>query len=222
MEPARDLSATSPDFEISTAGKRLNERLSASGLGPLSNDATAKFATYLSLILRWNARTNLTAVRDPEGILSRHFIECIACAYALPPEIHALLDFGSGAGFPGLPITICRPEIAVVLSESQGKKAAFLREAVRALGIGAEVHGGRAEEISRKFDCVTLRAVDKMEEAVATARELIAPGGLLALMTTSGDLERYWQAAGEEFLQPRLAQLPGSESRILALGRKKR
>ena len=82
---------------------------------------------------------NSTAIRDEEGILSRHFVESIACACALPAGIFTLLDFGSGAGFPGIPIALCRPEIAVILAESQGKKAAFLQEAVRVLGISAKV-----------------------------------------------------------------------------------
>ena len=79
----------------------------------------------------------LTAIRDEEGILTRHFVESIVCARALPAGIATLLDVGSGAGFPGIPIALCRSEIAVTLAESQGKKAAFLQEAVRVLGVAA-------------------------------------------------------------------------------------
>jgi len=89
----------------------------------------SEFGAYAALLIRWNARMNLTAVRDEEGILRRHFAESIVCARILPPGITTLLDFGSGAGFPGLPIALCRREIAVTLAESQGKKVAFLREA---------------------------------------------------------------------------------------------
>ena len=92
-----------------------------------------RFDAYLSLIVRWNARTSLTAIRDEEGIVSRHFVESIACAVAVPAGVRTLLDFGSGAGFPGIPIALCRPEISVTLAESQNKKAAFLREAIRTL-----------------------------------------------------------------------------------------
>ena len=129
-----------------------------------------RFEEYLSLLLRWNARVNLTAIRDEEGILRRHFVESIACARALPAGIATLLDFGSGAGFPGIPIALCRPEIAVTLAESQGKKAAFLSEAVRVLGVRTQrfiPDGLRCFVTS--FDCVTLRAVDKMEFAVQAA-----------------------------------------------------
>ena len=110
-----------------TQGARLNALLAAAGLAELDAGLSHQFETYLSLLLRWNARMNLTAIRDEEGILARHFVESIACARALPAGIGTLLDFGSGAGFPGIPIALCRPEIAVTLAESQGKKAAFLR-----------------------------------------------------------------------------------------------
>lgn len=198
---------------------RLNHLLDQSGLELLDEAAGERFEHYLSLLLRWNARLNLSAVRDQEGILSRHFVESIACARALPPGIATLLDFGSGAGFPGIPMALCRPEISVTLAESQGKKAAFLREALRTLGVvNAAVHNGRAEAIKIRYDCVTLRAVDRMAEAVETAAGLVAPGGWLALMTTREDLVGLQAAAGAQFSWPEQIQLPGSESRLLALG----
>ena len=92
-------------------------------------------------------------MRDEQGILSRHFVESIVVARELPQGIRTLLDFGSGAGLPGIPIALCRPEIAVTLAESQGKKAAFLQEAVRVLAISAMVHAGRAETL-RPFSIV--------------------------------------------------------------------
>jgi 16S rRNA (guanine527-N7)-methyltransferase len=167
---------------------RLNVLLSESSLAPLDAVLSRRFEALLSLFLRWNARINLTAIRDQEGILSRHFVESIACARALPAGISTLLDFGSGAGFPGIPIALCRPEISVTLAESQGKKAAYLREAVRVLGVTMMVHSGRAEALTAHFDCVTLRAVDKMELAVQSAAQLVRPGGWLALMTTTAAL----------------------------------
>jgi 16S rRNA (guanine527-N7)-methyltransferase len=163
---------------------------------------------------------NLTAVRDTAGILSRHFLESIVCARLLPAEIATLLDFGSGAGFPGIPIALCRPGIAVTLAESQGKKAAFLQEAVRTLGISVTVHSGRAEILQERFDCVTLRAVDKMPQAVQAASRLVAPRGWVALMTTEGELNHLRLdidlALGEFAVYP----LRGSEQRVLAMARK--
>lgn len=205
-----------------SAGERLNELLQGAGLEPLDRERSRCFAIYLSLILRWNARTNLTSVRDAEGILARHFIESIACAQMLPAGIAMLLDFGSGAGFPGLPIALCRPEIAVTLAESQGKKAAFLREAVRTLGIPASVHAGRAQALGKKFDCVTLRAVDRMAEAVIAAAGLVRTEGWLVLMTTGTQFGDLRAAAGAEFSWEPAATLPGALDRIAVLGRKGR
>jgi 16S rRNA (guanine527-N7)-methyltransferase len=171
------------------AATRLNTHLVEACQDPLDTAQTQRFEALFSLFLRWSARINLTSIRDEEGILKRHFVESIACARSLPAGISTLLDFGSGAGFPGLPIALCRPEIAVTLAESQGKKAAFLREAVRVLGVAAKVHSGRAESLATQFDCVTMRAVDKMDRAVQSAAMLVRPGGWLALMTTEQYLE---------------------------------
>lgn len=207
--------------ETATAvGLRLNTLLTEIGLEALGSSQVKRFENYLSLLLRWNARVNLTAIRDEDGILSRHFVECIACARALPTGMATLLDFGSGAGFPGVPIALCRSEIAVTLAESQGKKAAFLHEAVRALGISAKVHADRAETLATKFDCVTLRAVDRMELAVEAAAKLIAPGGRLALMTTGVALTGLQSAAGAEISWAQCIAIPGSEDRLLALGQR--
>ncbi len=196
---------------------RLNVLLAGAGLEPLDTAQGERFAEYCLLLMRWNARVNLTAIREEEGILSRHFVESIACARALPAGIGTLLDFGSGAGFPGIPIALCRPEIAVTLAESQGKKAAFLQEAVRVLGVLASVHSGRAESLGTRFDCVTLRAVDRMPQAVEAAAKLVRPGGWLAPLTTGGEIERLKASAGAGFGWGSTVALPGGEDRLLAL-----
>ncbi len=136
----------------------------------------------------------------------------------VPAGVATLLDFGSGAGLPGIPVALCRPEIRVTLAESQGKKAAFLREVVRVLGLSATVHAERAETQAEKFDCVAMRAVDRMAEAVALAAGLVKPGGWLALMTTEGEVDRLKAAAGAGFAWAAAAALPGGEKRIAAVG----
>lgn len=201
-------------------GERLNALLEGVGLSALDASLVQQFEAYLSLFVRWNARTNLTSVRDEEAILSRHFVESIACARALPEGIRALLDFGSGGGFPGIPIALCRPEIAVTLAESQGKKAAFLQEAVRVLGLVAKVHAQRAELLESRFDCVTLRAVDKMAEAVHSAASLVVDGGWLALMTTCEDEPKLRDAAGAWFSWSPVVALTVGADRLLALGQR--
>ena len=169
-----------------TAARDIDSAITAAGLRALSAEASEQLLAYLHLLLRWNSRLNLTAVREPSGIIHRHLVECIQCAQSLPPAA-TLLDFGSGAGLPGIPIAIVRPDIRVTLGESQGKKAAFLREAVRVLSLPSEVYDGRIQNmpLDRAFDVVTLRAVDKMAEACRTAIQRVAPGGWLVVFATS-------------------------------------
>jgi 16S rRNA (guanine527-N7)-methyltransferase len=138
-----------------------------------------QLAAYLRLLLKWNSRTNLSAIREPGEMVRRHFGESLFAARQLG-ECATVLDFGSGAGFPGLPMQLLRPELRVTLAESQNKKAAFLREAVRTLRVNTEVWGDRvaAMPAERRFDVVALRAVDRMDAAIeeAAARVQIAAG----------------------------------------------
>ncbi|QNI31532.1 16S rRNA (guanine(527)-N(7))-methyltransferase RsmG [Alloacidobacterium dinghuense] len=189
-------------------------------LRPLGSEVIRRFQIYLELLEKWNSRLNLTAIREPDEILQRHFIECIFAARHLPTGIKTLLDFGSGGGFPGLPIALCRPEVHVTLGESQSKKAAFLREASRTLELpNAEVYNGRVESLDRSFDAVTLRAVDKMQEACRVAVEKLQLGGHFILFLT------------EETSSPLISQfqqidwsapirLPGSSQRQLLMGQR--
>jgi 16S rRNA (guanine527-N7)-methyltransferase len=186
-----------------------------SGLDPT---AVERLETYLALILKWNARINLTSVRDPDEIVQRHFVECIFAAAQFPANVKTLLDFGSGAGLPGIPIAICRPEIAVTLAESQGKKAAFLREAIRTLGLTAEVWDRRVEQMPppRVFDAVTLRAVDKMAEACAAAVPRLAPGGILMVFATPKTEAALEDLSGVEWQGD--LPVPGSDHGFLKIG----
>jgi 16S rRNA (guanine527-N7)-methyltransferase len=202
--------------------ERLNELLTGASLEPLDAGLGGRFADYLALLMKWNGRMNLTAIRDEEGILSRHFVESIACARALPAGVATLLDFGSGAGFPGVPIALCRPEIEVTLAESQGKKAAFLQEAARVLELGSKVYSQRAEGLAVRFDCVTLRAVDRMERAVKGAVGLVACGGWLALMTTSAEVAGLQAAAGAGCSWSEPVLVPGGTDRVMVFGKRQK
>jgi 16S rRNA (guanine527-N7)-methyltransferase len=130
----------------------------------------SKLLIYLELIMKWNARINLTAIRTQEEIVRRHFGESLFVG-AHVGACGTLLDFGSGAGFPGIPIQLVRPDVQVTLAESQGKKAAFLNEVVRSLGLPTGVWAGRVEMMpaERRFDVVAMRAVDDMDGAVGEA-----------------------------------------------------
>jgi 16S rRNA (guanine527-N7)-methyltransferase len=191
--------------------------LSGLNLSPLHEE---QFEAYLSLLLRWNARINLTAVRDPEEIVRRHFRECIFVARLIPPGVRTLLDFGSGAGLPGIPIAICRPEIQVTLAESQGKKASFLREAVRTLHLTAAIRDGRVETMAegRVFDAVVLRAVDSMEEACRLAAERLDEGGWIAAFATRATEDAL--ARVPAVLWTGAVDLPNTDRGVILTGRR--
>jgi 16S rRNA (guanine527-N7)-methyltransferase len=175
----------------------------------------AQLAVYLDLILKWNARTNLTAIRTPEEIVRRHFGESLFVGARLG-ECPTLLDFGSGAGFPGIPIQLLRPDIQVTLAESQGKKASFLREVIRALNLPTEVWPARVQAIpaTRQFHTITLRAVDKMEAAVAEAARR-ATHRVALLTTRQAQLEVPALAEAFRFAEP--IPLPQSSEGILLI-----
>jgi 16S rRNA (guanine527-N7)-methyltransferase len=165
--------------------------------------------TYLDLLLKWNARTNLTAIRIPEEIVRRHFGESLFAGQHLGP-CETILDLGSGAGFPGLPIALLHPEIKVTLAESQNKKATFLREVVRTLNLPkVEIWAARAESLppTRQFHTVTLRAVDNMAAALSAAAPR-ATHQLLLLTSTPPTLP-------PEFTPTPAIPIPNSQSTIL-------
>jgi 16S rRNA (guanine527-N7)-methyltransferase len=182
------------------------------------NDLTTKLAIYLDLLVRWNARTNLTSIREPEAMVTRHFGESLFAARTLSARLKpgtTLLDFGSGAGFPGLPIQLYRPDLQVTLAESQGKKASFLRETIRTLGLNTEVWSARVEAMppEKTFDCVTLRAVDNMEAALPAAINRAHSPGWIAILAGSEPIipQRAENQAPEKFA------LPGSDHTYLYL-----
>lgn len=195
------------------SASKITQAVEQAELDPLAPGVAEKFSRYYALLEQWNSKLNLTAIRDPDEALRRHFVECIFCAQHLPRGITSLLDFGSGAGFPGIPIVLCRPELHVTLAESQGKKASFLREVVRSLGIAADVYAGRVEKMpaNQSFDAVSLRAVDKMQSAVESAAGRVSRGGWLILMASAGTIELPAGFAAS------VLPLPGSQSGELIL-----
>lgn len=187
----------------------------------LAGTQLGQLASYLDLLLRWNARTNLTAVREPANIVSRHFGESLFAARSLarPADAFTAADLGSGAGFPGLPLKIWAPSLRLTLIESQNKKATFLREVIRALQLeGAEVFCGRGEDLDRRFDLVTLRAVEHFESALDVAARLLAPTGRLALLIGSAQVElARTHARHLQWSEP--LPVPLSAARVLLIGR---
>lgn len=194
--------------------------LTEAGFHPLTPGQASHLELYIELFLKWNQKTNLSAIRDENEILRRHILESIQCSQSLPPGLGTLLDFGSGGGLPGVPISILHPGIQLTLAESQIKKATFLNEVVRALGLNAKVHSARSETLSQEFDCVTLRAVDRMAAAVSAAGQLVRSGGWLALMTTTHETSSHQAAAGPGFRWQPPIPLYGSDSRVILFGQK--
>lgn len=177
---------------------------------------------YIDILLKWNSKINLSAIREPDEIVCRHFGESFFVAAQLITNgwIGSVIDVGSGAGFPGLPIAIYSPGAAVTLIESQGKKAAFLNEVIFALGLkNAKVFRGRAEEFSGSVDLVTLRAVEKFSEVLPAAEVLARAGGRLALMIGSSQVAEAKQVSVRVDWQDPV-QVPGGKSRVLLMGTK--
>jgi 16S rRNA (guanine527-N7)-methyltransferase len=184
----------------------------------LSESQLAQVAAYLDLLLKWNVKMNLTAVRKPEEIIIRHFGESFFAARKLfDVKTQTAIDLGSGAGFPGLPMAIYSPETKITLIESQNKKATFLKEVARSLDQkNVAVFAGRAEDFPSKAALVCLRAVEKFEQASQVAAGLVEPGGRLALMISAAQ-----QALLPDGFHWDLGNIvPGVTSRVLAIGRK--
>jgi 16S rRNA (guanine527-N7)-methyltransferase len=192
-------------------------------------------STYIDILLHWNSRINLTAIRDPEEIVTRHFGESLFAARHLFPKIYPvpsvlkdpdsaddqirLADLGSGAGFPGLPIKLWAPHIALTLIESNHKKATFLREVTRALTLtDVDIQNAPAEILPGScFDLVALRAVERLSAVLPVAASLLAPGGRLALLISSSQQPAI-HAALPAFTWMPLIPIPLSSSRILLAG----
>jgi 16S rRNA (guanine527-N7)-methyltransferase len=182
----------------------------------LDDALLASIQVHLDLLLRWNQRINLTALRSPEEMVVRHFGESLFAARQLFPRSgqQDVFDVGSGAGFPGLPMKYWTPRLQLTLIEGHGKKATFLREVGRALHLsGLTVLNARAESVSPRATLVTMRAVEKFDHALVSAANLVAPGGRLAILIGESQRERALS------LLPRgesaVVELPSSEQRIL-------
>lgn len=194
-------------------------------------------STYIDLLLRWNTRVNLTAIRQPEEIVTRHFGESLFAARQLfpipktlgqsPAAVQAeqsparirLIDVGSGAGFPGLPIKMWTPKVNLTLIESNHKKATFLREVSRALTLtDIDVFAGRAEDYPNPpAEIVTLRAVERFEVSLPIAARLVAAEGRLALLIGDAQLTHAKDLTpGFGWASP--IPVPLSSNRIFALG----
>jgi 16S rRNA (guanine527-N7)-methyltransferase len=178
---------------------------------------------YIDILLRWNSRMNLTAVRDPEAIVTRHFGESLFEAWNLFPEAPVpgtrVADIGSGAGFPGIPLKVWSSTIHLSLIESNQKKATFLKEVTRALALtGVDVFSQRAEGFPAcSADLVTMRAVENFERSLTTATGLASPAGQIALLIGQSQLEQAYGLPLEVAWRVPIP-VPESITRVLLVG----
>lgn len=158
--------------------------LALAGLGlSVAEEVQARILAYLDLIARWNQVYNLTAIREADKALTHHVLDSLA---VLPYLVGGrVADVGSGAGLPGIPLALARPDWQVTLIESNHKKSTFLRQVLAELGISnASVATDRVEEMrpAGRFDLVISRAFSDLPEFARLAGHLVAPGGVLAAM----------------------------------------
>ncbi len=166
---------------------------------------------HYRLLLQWNRKMNLTSIRSPEAIAERHFGEALFLAKALPPGHGTLADVGSGAGFPGFPVAVARPDLRVTLIESNGKKAVFLKELARPLA-NIHVHQGRFENLEDTFDWATIRAVGPLKLWPQLPKRCRA----MALLVAKSQLQTLQLLPGIRW-QPPLS-LPWGGGRYLLVG----
>lgn len=162
-----------------TERDRLNARLEAGLAGlrlTLTDAAVVTLLDYVALLSRWNAAYNLTAVRVPEEMVTRHLLDSLAIVPYVTGA--SLADLGSGAGLPGIVLAIIAPERRVTVVDSNGKKARFLREAARSLKLAnVTVIEGRVEDVEGRYDCVTARAFATLADMLAWGGRLLAANG---------------------------------------------
>ena len=176
----------------------------------LPEGAREKFLAYLELLAKWNRTYNLTAIRDPDKMISHHLLDSLAVLPHLPAGL--LADVGSGGGLPGIPLAIAQPARHVTLNDANHKKAAFLQQAVIELKLtNAQVHVGRVQawRPAQRFACVITRGFAELADFISACRHLLAPGGVLAAMKgvfPRAELERV--PAGAECRDVRRLQVP--------------
>lgn len=178
---------------------------------------------YIRILLQWNEKLNLTAIRDPLEILVRHFCESMFGAVSVPVESGRLADIGSGAGFPGIPLKIMRPELDLYLVESNIKKGTFLAEVARELGLkNTRVLISRYEELGEELaplDYVCSRAVGEFGPFLEWAASDHVSAGNVILWIGGRDLEEVKRSGQWDWQEP--ITVPQSLRRYLLVGKKK-
>jgi 16S rRNA (guanine527-N7)-methyltransferase len=187
--------------------ERLRSKLA--GICEPSDLQVERLNQHYELLTRWNKVLSLTSVRTLEDTVERHYCESVFAALHLPLEAVTVADIGSGAGFPGIPLAVMRPDCSVTLIESHQRKAAFLKEASRDLA-NVRVLSKRAEDVAENFDWVLSRAV-RYADIAGTLKKMGRNAELLTGEVQASEL------IGFEWLQP--IRLPWGDRRYLWIGR---
>lgn len=181
----------------------------------LDETALSRFDAYAALLIEWNQKMNLTAIKTPDEIVVKHFIDSLAPLSFLTLQKRAkVIDVGTGAGFPGVALLIARPELQLTLLDSTKKKLLFLEELLSALGLRAKTLPMRAEEAGQnaayreQFDLVTARAVSNLRDLSEYCLPFAKPGGLFAPLKSS-EIDSELEAA-----RPAITLLGGKLERV--------
>jgi len=187
---------------------------------PAYEDQILQIQQYIKILLAWNEKIDLTAIRDPLEILYRHFCESMFAGISVPLEHGRLADVGSGGGFPGLPLKILRPGLHVFLVESNIKKATFLAEVIRELGLtDTQVLVSRYEELVEELaplDYVCCRALGEFSFFLAWAGSEAIAVKQVILWIGARDLDQIRSIKGWDWREP--IQVPHSLRRLLLVG----
>ena len=185
-----------------------------------TKEQIAAIQRYMLLLLAWNEKINITAIRDPLEMLYRHFCESMYAAVAVPLQGGRLADVGSGGGFPGLALKIIRPELQVFLIESNVKKATFLAEVVRELAlVDARVLVSRYEELGEEItpvDFVCSRALGEFDKFLKWAGSERVAASQVVLWAGGRDIEEIKKMSGWSWREP--VSIPHSLQRFLLVG----
>ncbi len=189
----------------------------------LSSTQIDQLLSYLKLLVTWNEKVNLTAIRDPAEMVHRHFFESMFAAEAVPIRKGRLADAGSGGGFPGIPLKIISPELDLILIESNLRKAAFLAEVIRELSLErCRVAVGRYEEMGEELtplDYACSRALGEFGDFLGWAASTVLVTKQVVLWVGGRDLEEVRKTSIWEWREP--IAIPNSLRRYLLVGTRK-
>ncbi|WP_430391942.1 16S rRNA (guanine(527)-N(7))-methyltransferase RsmG [Dyella sp. 20L07] len=199
---------------------RLESGIASLGL-QLPEGAVERLLDYQALLARWNTTYNLTAIRDPAEMVSRHLVDSLAILPYVQGE--TLADLGTGPGLPGIPLAIAAPGRQILLVDSNGKKVRFLREAIRSLKLeGVRAVQSRVEDVEGQFDCVTARAFASLADMLDWGGHLLTNNGTwLAMKGKHPEDELAAMPAGFEVRGIHTLNVPdvGGERHLVVLGR---